>query len=165
MQIFKNQLINKKIDINKLYNVKSIIDFGSLKGEKMFMIYRLRITYLEWIIKKTDVCFADLTEFYKYGKIKQFNPLLSVKKVEYIKQEVANNPILKENNKLRLMTIKNLNNLIEKKHLTSDDFIDIDYRFSEELFTINSEKIKNCSIGDRNQTIENIYNHNFFFEH
>lgn len=150
--------------MNKLYNVESVIDFGAHKGEKMFMIFRHQISYLEWIIRKTDICFSDLAAFYKYGKIKKLNPHLLEYKKELIIEEMTNNPFTGDSNSIKIMTIKNLSNLIEKKHLTSDDFIDEDYHFSKELFIINAEKNKNCQINKRTETVENSYSHNFFFE-
>lgn len=150
--------------MNKLYSPESIIDFGNHKGDRMFMIYRYQITYLEWIIRKTDICFKDLTDFYHYGKIKKINPSISENKKSLISKEMLNNPFVDDHNRIKMMTIQNLNNLIENRHLTKDDFIDNDYHFSKELYMLNAEKYKNSIESLRKPITENKYNHNFFYE-
>lgn len=150
--------------MNKLYSPESIIDFGNHKGDRMFMIYRYQITYLEWIIQKTDICFRDLTDFYNYGKIKKINPSISEHKKSLISKEMLNNPFVDDHNRIKMMTIQNLSNLIENRHLTKDDFIDNDYHFSKELYILNAEKYKNSMESLRKPITENKYNHNFFYE-
>ncbi len=150
--------------MNVLYDVNNIIDFGILKGERIFRIYRHHITYLEWLIKKTDICFTDLSEFYKYGKVNRFNPKLSASKRELIIKEITGDPNSRTLNGSKLLTIKNLDNLIRNGILTEADFVAVDYHFSKELFIINSTKNKDCESHKVKLTVENIYTHKFFCE-
>jgi hypothetical protein len=150
--------------MNKTYCFDSIIDFGRLKGEKMFMIYRFQIEYLEWLIRDTNICFSDLSAFYKFGKIKKINPNLSSEKEELLIEEILKNPNLGDKSKFPVMSNMHLNNLIEKGQWNNEDFIEIDHHFSKELFMINAAKFSNSSLYVSNSAIENIYNHTFFYD-
>lgn len=150
--------------MNTLFSVDSIIDFGILKGERFYRIYRHHITYLEWLIRETDICFADLTAFYTYGKIKRFNPNLSAEKRELITQEIREDSKSRTITGKKLLTIKNLDKLINNDLLDKDDFIDVDYHFSKELFMINADKAANSRLHVSTNAIENVYSHNFFYE-
>lgn len=152
--------------MNKLVKITDIIDFGSQKGEQYFWIYRMHISYLEWLIEKTDYCFSDLSDFYNYGKIKRLKLTLSDEKKDDIINEVkSNNQSINNSNEVWLMTINNFDNLISKGLLTNDDFDDVEYKFSGFLVAKNAEKLKNS------KTYSSIkflflkeYKHNFFYE-
>lgn len=151
--------------MNKLVKINNIIDFGSQRGEQFFWVYRLHISYLEWLIENTDFCFSDLNEFYRFGKIKRLKDTLSQEKKRLFINELKNNsPLLKAPNS-RLMTIENINNLIVKGHLTKDDFIDVDYTFSDLLIGKNQEKLSNSKpYLDAAYIIPKVYEHNFFYD-
>jgi hypothetical protein len=151
--------------MNKLVKVSDIIDFGSQKGEQFFLVYRLHISYLEWLIEKTEFCFSDLSDFYKYGKIKRFKEPINQEKKELIIGEIKNNPPLANAANSKLMTIQNFNNLIVKRHLTINDFVDVDYTFSDFLIKKNSQKLNYSKPYMSSVFLSTkVYEHNFFCE-
>lgn len=151
--------------MNKLVNITDSIDFGSQKGEPFYLVYRLHISYLEWIINETDYCFLDLSDFYKFGKIKRLNESISTEKKKLIINEVRNNPTCANAENTRLITIRNFNNLIQQGHLTTKDFIDVHYKFSENLIKKNADKLKfSHQYKSLKFMAKSDYKHNFFYE-
>lgn len=151
--------------MNKLVKITDVIDFGSQKGDQFLWLYRLHITYLEWLIKETEYCFEDLSEFYKLGKIRRLKPTLSKEKTDSIIEEMRNNPSVKNNPKLKLLTIHNLHNLVSKKILLESDFDEVEYEFSIELNRINLIKRLNAEPYYSNKFLPvKKYKHNFFYD-
>ena len=152
--------------MNKLVKITDIIDFGSQKGAHYFWIYRMHISYLEWLIEKTDFCFSDLSNFYIYGKIKRLKLTLSNEKKDIIINEIkSNNQPINNSNEVWLMTINNFDNLIRKGLLTNDDFNDVEYKFSDFLIAKNEEKLKNSKAYSSFKFLFlKEYKHNFFYE-
>ena len=51
----------------KIKAVNELIDFGELKGQSFIEIYKFNYTYIEWLIRETEICFTDLDDFFIYG--------------------------------------------------------------------------------------------------
>lgn len=122
------------------FNVNEKITFGNCIGQTFIEIYKFNHTYLEWIIKETEVCFDDLDEFFKYGKPFDYSNLS-----KEVLDELINH--VNENNKSsiyngRKITYDNIKYLKDKKLIKYYDFEEIKYCFSEELNNINNKKIE-----------------------
>lgn len=151
--------------MNKLVKGTDIITFGSQKGEQFFWLYLLHISYLEWLIENTEFCFANLSDFYNYGKIKRFKDSLSQEKKNLIVSEIKKNTALQKAPNSKLMTIQNINTLIVEGHITKNDFDEVDYVFSDFLVKKNQEKLNDSKpYLDAAYVIPKVYEHNFFCE-
>lgn len=124
-----------KMDINDRMN------FGELKGHPFIEIFKFNYTYLEWIIRDTEICFRHLDEFFKFG-----NPF----DIHYmgLSKEAKEKLILHvtENNRLsvyngRRINYKNIKFLKEAGLINYKDLQEFDYHFPDDIITINNEKL------------------------
>ena len=135
--------------MNKLYDTSDIIDFGQMNGCNFYWIYRLNPYYLERLIKETDICFINLNHFYKYGKsIVLSHENISnnnwVKIHEIFERFGINN--FSGNSKSFTISIEILNELCKHKLISSINFTQFDFRFSQTTLDINTKKLLSSEV-------------------
>lgn len=116
-----------------------IIEFGALQGQSFQQIFRFSITYLEWIIRDTEICFQDLDEFFIYGKpvdIQKISPEKTKKLIENIRK---NNKANK--NGAKFAHFGNFKSLKISDNLSYSDFIELEYFFPNEIIEANKIKL------------------------
>jgi hypothetical protein len=123
----------------KIKNINEKIDFGLLEGQTFQQIFRFSYSYLEWIIRDTEICFQDLDEFYVFGK-----PIDPMKLNEMIKESLLDHVI--KNNKQsknggRLIHFDNYVQLKKMGILSFSDFIELNYKFPADIIEINNKKL------------------------
>ncbi len=122
------------------FKLNDKINFGNCEGQTFIEIFKFNHTYLEWIIKETEVCFDDLDEFFKYGKPFEYTNLSKEVLNELVKHVNENNKSSIYNG--RKITYNNIKYLKDKKLIKYYDLIEIKYSFSEELININNRKLE-----------------------
>jgi hypothetical protein len=151
--------------MNKLVDINDTIDFGSLKGEHFFWIYRMKVDYLVWLIENTTLCFSSLTDFYRFGKPKYLKEKVMQSKIELILGETFNNPPMEKLSNHIFITIENYNRLIVNNHFKEDDFQEVDFSFSDYHIKLNAEKLMNSEpFSNLNLKNNRIFSHNFFYK-
>lgn len=125
----------------KIKDINDKIDFGELKGQSFIEIFKFNYTYLEWIIRETEICFGDLDEFFKFS-----NPFdiqyLSVSKEakEELMLHVAENNRLSVYNGRRI-NYWNIKYLKDSGLMNYKDLQEFNYHFSDDLIAKNNRKI------------------------
>lgn len=144
--------------MNKLYDTSDKTEFGQMMGCEFYWIYRLAPSYLEWLIRETEICFTNLKQFYTYGKsIELSMKAISInesKKIMHVFERLGKNNF-KGNSKGYTITINILNELCKTDLISFKNFKQIDYKFSDELSMINSKKHIDCEI---------VSNHNDYYD-
>jgi hypothetical protein len=117
------------------------INFGELKGQSYIEIFKFNYTYLEWIIRKTEICFDDLDEFFKFGN--PFDVSYNFLSQEAMEQLIKH---ISENNRLSILNeqrvnFENIKYLKESGIIKYKDLKVIDYNFPNDVVTINNNKI------------------------
>lgn len=146
---------------SKLFDTKDKIDFGQMSGCHFYWIYRLVPTYLEWLIRETAICFTDLNHFCGYGKpieldLNHISENKKEKIFDIFERFGKNN--FTGNSKNYTVTIKMLNEISKAKLVSSKNFKQIDYKFSEELIQINAKKHNNCEISSNHFELSESFN-------
>jgi len=123
-------------------DVTDIIDFGQLKGSFYFDIYKFSWSYLEWIIRDTEICFADLDDFYRFGFpfdiSKKFGLPLNI--YNLIAEDILqHNPPNKFGKKL--VSFENIKRIKKTNYFLYKDMKVFDYTFSDELKASNQYKL------------------------
>lgn len=130
--------IFKKYPTSALYDV---INFGQHKGESYLDVFKYIPSYIEWIIQSTDISFKNLNDFFKKG-----NPnKLILDSMSKINQEILYNYIKKHNIKSEsghyMINNNNIRELKKLNILSDLNFEEYEYRFSEKLIKLNSQKL------------------------
>lgn len=125
-----------------IVDINDKIGFGELMGLSFFEIYKFSFSYLEYLIRESEIVFNDLDEFYKFGKPFDLNSSsLSVEVNQALILHVTQNNKSSVHNQKRVnyLNIKYLkeNGLLEYKNLK-----EIDYQFPDEIIKVNYEKLK-----------------------
>jgi hypothetical protein len=131
----------------KLIDTNDSIDFGQQKGEPFKWIFLLDVPYLVWLIEETDICFTDLKLFYAFGK-----PLI-VDEKNIPKEEISY--LLNFSRSIGVnihstglpkhkITIEILANAIDLKIITTEYFIERNFKFEDKTIKINNDKLLNC---------------------
>jgi hypothetical protein len=122
-------------------NINDIIDFGELKGQSFVEIFKFNYTYIEWIIRETEICFYDLDEFFKFGNPFDIKyPNLSNEAKDLLILNVTENNKLSLYNERRI-NFDNIKYLKDSGVLKYKNLLEIDYNFPEFIVNINKKKI------------------------
>jgi hypothetical protein len=120
-------------------NIADKIEFGILEGQTFQQIFRFSYSYLEWIIRDTEICFKDLDEFFLYGKPIDHSSFSQVQKIELFKHVNKNNKPSKNGG--TLVHFKNYLYLKNIGALSFSELKEMDYKFPEDIAKINKLKI------------------------
>jgi hypothetical protein len=122
-------------------NINDKIEFGELKGQSFIEIFKFNYTYLEWLLRETEICFRDLDEFFKFGNPFDIqNMCLSIEAKKKLMLHVN------ENNRLsvykgRRINYWNIKYLKETGLMNYKDLKEFNYSFPDEIVSINNKKI------------------------
>jgi len=122
-------------------NIFDKIEFGQLKGQSFIEIFKFNYTYLEWLLRKTEICFGDLDEFFKFGY--PFDPSYKCLSKEANEKLILH---VMENNSLsvyngRMVNYWNIKYLKEIGLINYKDLEVFNYSFPDEIVAINNKKI------------------------
>lgn len=123
-------------------DINDQINFGEFKGQSFIEIFKFNYTYLEWIIRKTEICFKDLDEFFKFGN--PFDPnymSLSKEAKEELHLHVVKNNRLSISNG-RQINYKNIKYLKDCGMINYKDLEEFDYHFPDDVIVVNSKKLE-----------------------
>lgn len=134
--------------INRIYDTNDSIGFGQMRNEPFKWIYRLSLPYFIWLIDETNICFADLSIFYQFGKpLKLDKNLLSkAQEAEIINLTKALGTNSRSgNSEAYLITIEILTNIMERKIVKPIHFKEYDFEFNENTIISNNRKLAYCT--------------------
>jgi hypothetical protein len=131
----------KKSFALKLVYVEDILDFGyKNNGCRYIDIFKYCNNYIEYVIRESGVCFADLNDFFKNGNPRHLNTA----KINSSTMKLVID-VIKKNEPSKFgdyqITMDNINTLLKKCIITESAFEEIDYKFPQYLIDINSEKL------------------------
>ena len=123
-------------------DINDQINFGELKGQSFIEIFKFNYTYLEWIIRKTEICFKDLDEFFKFGNpfAPKYMCLSKEAKEELMLHVVKNNRLSIYNG--RQINYKNIKYLKDSGMINYKDLEEFDYHFPDDVIVANSKKLE-----------------------
>jgi hypothetical protein len=126
----------------KLRNVNDRIGFGQNKEYRFIDVFKHSPSYIEWIIRSTEICFNNLEDFLSNGQpLELDNSSLSETKKHQITDYITKtNP--KASSGDYLITLDNINYLKNKGIITEANFKELQFNFNEELTKKNEEKVK-----------------------
>jgi len=123
-------------------DVTDIIDFGQMRGLFYFDIYKFSHSYLEWIIRDTEICFSDLDDFYRFGLPFDFknNYGLPLDIFNLILEDILKYNAPSQYGS-KLVSFDNVRRIKKSNYFLYKDLKVFDFSFSDELKALNQHKL------------------------
>lgn len=135
-----------KFQNSELKNVDDVIpsSFKQEAGNKFIDVFRIRHTYIEWMLNKTNICFINLQDFLAGGNpldlpYQKLDDSVAFAMINYYHANYQN----KGGSDGAQATLTCVNYMLKENIIKSSDFEEItDYAFPKETIENNNLKLK-----------------------